>query len=596
MNQFSKNTASITKQRSNFYKHPTTITTLKAGDIVPIFVMDTIPGSTVKIDMSYILRMLTPAVPVMDLCYFDYYGFWISYENLSRKYKIIVDENGDQATFSEMCGENKTGYWVNDHTYKWRKEALMSIGSVNTTSSTGSTYTSIFGITPQSVLNYLGLPILSLQNTNAFKNEITGETLGSLPQNFKSSLQVNLKYPCTLDTIYNEWFRNENVKAPTKISQNKLQNSMQTDWGTQDGWTYNNTDTIANYPYKSNILGGYFESALPEPIKATSPVEFNLGGLAPVTATVPDLSLKWTNSSGTEYTTTQNLGTNVAVENTGKIGGDTQMVYTKIPGTEISGTADLSEATSITIEDLRKAIAIQHMEEKLARSGSRYIEFLQAFYGVHPSNRNLERPEYLGGQRDPVNISQVVSVAQTSESDIGELGAYSYTGNINKHFINKSFDEWGVLMIVCTIRTKNKYFEGIPREWSKENLEDLYIPELENIGDQAIYTKELDIFHNEDENTVFGYQERYGEYKNTYDTISGYATPDIDPILGLYNFQTRFEGQPYLNEEFETQQYDKVAKTLLESKTLSQFLLNVQWEIKETAPMKKYSIPGMDTI
>nr|WNN13236.1 MAG: major capsid protein [Microviridae sp.] len=368
--------------------------------------------------------------------------------------------------------------------------------------------------------------------------------------------------------IYNEWFRDEN-----------LIDSVYFDDG--DG-----TDDIANY----NLLKrckrhDYFTSALPWPQKGES-VDIPLGTYAPViTKPIADNGGKLYIDSSNGYT----VGTNGHYFTTASTLYEYKNLDAGLSATQM--VTDLSEATAATINSLRQAFQIQRMLERDARGGTRYTEILRSHFGVISPDSRLQRPEYIGGRSVPISINPVVQNSSTdSTTPQGNLAAFGVSG-ANTKVMSKSFTEHGYIIGLVNVRAALTYQQGLDRMWSRKTRYDFYWPSLAHLGEQAVLNKEIYAQGKPEDDDVFGYQERYAEYRYGKNEITGRFRSSYPQSLDVWHLAQKFESLPTLSKSFieENVPMDRVVAVPSEPDILFDSLINV----KAARPMPLYGVPGL---
>nr|DAG78125.1 MAG TPA: Major capsid protein [Microviridae sp.] len=524
--------------RSKWKKSWTHKTSFNNGYLVPFFFNpDVIPGSTHKVNTTMVVRMSTPENPIMDNLYLDVFYFAVPTWTQFDKFKALM-------------GENEDGAWT--QTTEYAKPTI--------------TNTSVYGA--NDLATYLGIP---QQTANC---EYAREGVNAYMM------------------IYNYWFRDQNLIAPIKID--KSETNLTTD-GT------NNKDIQHGFGLlKAAKFHDYFTSALPEPQKGT-PLTLPLGTSAPVVGNGTTLGLTngKTNFGLSSRTGQSDIGDYQSAY--GQPVGYNMLSGSSIPSsigvttdTTKSGLiADLTQATSVAFTTIRDIAAIQHILENDGRYGTRYKEMLHGHYGAIASDEALAQPEYLGGQRIPLNIETVLQTSSTNtDSPLGNTGAMSVTV-YNNHDFTKSFSKHTIIMGICVVRADHTYQQGIARKFKKLRRLEIYTPELAHITNQPIY--EYEIFANsETPNNIFGYKEAWAEVKYPVNIITGELSSLYAQSLDVWHFGDIYANAPVLSKEFIEEPTEFVDRTLLiSSEKHNQFIADILVEETVVAPIPLHCNPGL---
>lgn len=373
--------------------------------------------------------------------------------------------------------------------------------------------------------------------------------------------------------IYNQWFRDENLINCADVQ------------------TGNGPDLGVNYPLRRRgKRHDYFTSCLPWPQKGSA-ASIPLGTTAPVKASGTLSAPVFKNAAGTATSSLQSDATG-KITSIGGAFNNVNPLYWDTANGAIGLVADLSTATAATINSLRQAFQIQKLMERDARGGTRYTEILRAHFGVVSPDARLQRPEYLGGGTIPVSINPVT---QTSSTDAttpqGHMAAYGVAGGSGIGF-SKSFVEHGVILGLIEVRADLSYQQGLHKMWSRRSKYDFYWPAFAHLGEQAVLGKE--IYYANDagagDDTVFGYQERWAEYRYAPSRITGKFRSGVAGSLDVWHLAQNFVARPTLGQTF-IEDTPPVARVQAVN-TEPQFLFDSHFNIKCVRPMPTYSVPG----
>ena len=551
--------------RSHVYK-----TTFNSGKLIPIFVDEVLPGDTTRMSVNYFARLATPIKPIMDNIYLDWFFFFVP--------NRLVWEHWQNFCFEQEDPGDSTDY---------------VIPTVSATGNSGNAYIG-------SLWDYFGLPV----NTSG---NISG--ISALP--FRG-----------VYLIWNEWFRDENLQKSVKIQKgdaNEVLNSARS--SEQPSWVF--TSGISIVPGLACPPRGkrhdYFTSALPWTQKGPG-VSIGLAGTASIVDPSPTTGYLL-HSTGNQLVAVSAYGGDASSSGGRRISSGSGSIsfnryssssdYSAVGGfagntsdmitmsaQPASGFlandsyVDLDTSSIFTINSLRTAFQMQKFYERLARGGSRYTEVLRSFFGVVSPDARLQRPEFLGSFTKMVNVNPIAQTSATDNtSPQGNLSAYGVTA-AKFHGFTKSFVEHGYIIGFVCARADLTYQQGINKMWLRSTVYDFYWPTFAHLGEQAIELREIYAQGSEADTAVFGYQERYAEYRYKPSQITGkFRSSVTGGNLDVWHLSQFFNNAPTLNEEFIVE--NPPIERIIAVPSEPEFLLDIGFRYTTVRPMPMFGTPGL---
>ena len=560
-------------QRSTFDRSCSYKTSFCVGDIIPFFVDEVLPGDTFNISTAKVVRTQTMLTPIMDNMFLDTYYFFVPNRLVWKHWR-------------EFCGENRDGAWAPTVEY--------TIPTIESPSG---------GFAKGTLADYMGLP--------------TGIEWKATDPLAPSALPFR-----GYALICNEFFRDENLTDPLLIS---LDDANQHG---SNGGDYANDVANGGKPFRAARMHDYFSSCLPSAQKGNAvgiPIHVPgfPGGTFPVITGVNDnyasdksgypLISYLTPPVDAPHATLVNPSA-PSLQNLGYKGffrsvnanPDNNMQY--VTKQEYAGIVPANLQTTIppvgdgqdvdvtfTVNELRLAFAYQRFLESLARNGSRYTELLLGLFGVRSPDARLQRPEYLGGNRIPITVSEVTNNAQTAQDFLGDLGAKSNTGDVNHDFI-KSFTEHGYLFGLMVVRYDHSYSQGLQRFWTRKKFTDFYNPKFANLGETGVYQAEImaTAANIADPTKVFGFQEIWADYRYKPSMVTGEMRPGVQNSLAHWHLADYYKTVPTLSDGWIREDKSNVDRVLaVQSSVADQFWCDIYIKNECTRPMPMYSVPGL---
>lgn len=527
---------------------------------------EVLPGDTARVQLNGLIRMSTPIYPIMDNCYMDTYFFFVPARLLWEH-------------FENMFGENDTDYWAEDTEYS--------------------------------------TPKCTIGGTSGLANGSIGDYFG-LPTQIKNALEVNALPARAYCKIYNEWFRDENLEAPLMLGYKKTDDGGTTADASKVTANANalnqttNTNEATLYamkPARASKFHDYFTSCLPSPLKNAEPVTIPVVSNPNIEAYIDpehtqratrygvtaDSSLGWLYGEE-NYLMSSSEGLKAATgSNTKKWWAEGGSTGTQ----EIYLAADMKNAQATTINDLRQAIALQHIFEADARNGTRYREFLSGTWGVTSPDSRLQIPEYIGGQRIAINVNQVVQTSQTDTTTgqaLGNTAAYSLT-TCSKQMTDYAATEYGYIIGLAVVRVEHSYQQGLGTKWTRGGRFTYYDPRLAALGEQPVYNREIYADGSEKDSQIFGYQEAWADYRYKPSYVTGEMRSNYKTSLDAWHYADDYDELPKLSAEWIQEGRENIDRTIAVTSAVShQFLCDFWFNETWFREMPIYSIPGIERI
>lgn len=573
----------VNHARSSFDRSSGHTTSFNCGDLIPIYCDEVLPGDTVSMNTTSLVRLQTMLTPVFGNIYLDTYWFFVPNRLTWEHWK-------------EFMGENTQSAWIPQTEY--------TIPRLKFPTKSSDDHTKV------------GFPVGTLADYFGINPDLV------LPDD--SEVQVSALPFRAYALIWNDFFRDQNLQDPLHVPIGDSQSAATLA-------SLNGNPNYGGYPKKVAKFHDYFTSCLPAPQKGPAVGVPLTGGALPVfTGPFHNLTgnLAYDQPGVFKAAPMSGFGVNpttgtvqkgmVSVSNPGDSASTHPLAWNRadsmnkgdFPGYGLlpSGSFGFApsnlwakpvagSSASITINDLRLAVVTQMYYEALARGGSRYEEQIQQFFGVSNPDSRIQHPEYLGGRRLQINVHEVTNTAQSEKDFLGDIGAQSVTAGSNSDF-TKSFTEHGWLMGLAVVRYEHSYSQGLPRKFARSSKFDFYNPVFARIGEQPVYNYEIFSSVNSSNpvsnlSKVFGYQEAWASYRYNPNRVSGRIRPNVQDGFGHWTLDDYYSTLPTLSDGWISEDKGNLDRVLAVTSTLNNqvfgdFYFNTKW----TRVMPMYSVPG----
>lgn len=540
--RFSRNPAQINMDRSGISIDYKVYTTFDAGKLIPLKFREVLPGDSVVVDISEIVRGTTPIFPVMDNAWLDVYAFFVPNRLVWSHWKNFIGE-------SEVAGfDSNVEYFV--PTLSVPNDGFPEGGNAD----------------------YFGLP------TKA-------PNLG-----YVSALPLR-----ALRLIWNEYFRDENLQQPKLVNTGDFETDATLDELLPVAKFHDEFTSALPWPQKGDpvLL----------PMSGDAPIYFGDEADLPEEYINGKMIFRDANNDISDTTYYRFGGRSFVDGGLPKIEG-LEGQYDPSDGEGAEGNlivtnayADLSLVTGATINQLRQAFAIQRLLERDALGGTRYRELIKSHFATTVPDLTVQVPEYVGGHRQRIGMQQVVQTSSTdATSPQGNVSGLSVTTKAEKNQIVKSFSEHGMIIYCCCVRNDNTYQQGMENFWWKRSRYDFYWPELAHIGEQPIPNKAIYAYGTAEQNEeVFGYQEAWYDYRYCRNSVTGEFRSNSSRSLDAWHYADDYDSLPQLSDEWIRSSPSNIARTLAVSdeEQSDQFIAQFRFKENWRRVMPVNSIPGL---
>lgn len=605
------------------------LTTFNAGDIVPIYCREVLPSDTFSVDLDFVLRQSTLLYPTMGTMFADIYAFFVPNRIVNQSFKTVF-------------GENPNGSWyvapvtlapLVDSKYFVGSSVQIPVGSV----------ADYYGFPTQAPIlrevleacndlkfrGYIEIynqyfrdenyqPPVPYSKLNIYEGFFNSASGGQFSGSFSPASYSYNDYPdnsygagAVLQAIYgNMGTPGGMVGSNASVGVNKGENQQES---SRNVTTFN---ALAK-PFKANKLHDYFTSVLPSPQKSAG-VFIPLSGMLDVVTTGTDVSVPLDGSpygvtlkfscgssampaAGYYALAVQSTGISASTASLTSIGGASSLSPGVLNVLTPSNLHALGEGAQLSVDDVRMAFAVQQVYEQLARSGSRYREYVKGFFGLEVDDPFSDIPEYLGHIRRELSLYQTAQTSASVEggSPQGTLAGFGYT-QAQGHLFTKTFLEHGFVHVFCVVRHKNVYSTYLAPDNFRLDMLDFYQPALANISEQPVWLRHINPFVEEAMTTVFGYQEAWADYRFEPNMVSGYMRSGVPESLSSWTYADPYDelvdGAAFASFMLSNSQSVLDGTLAVSSEVSPQIRAQFTFRVTKDRPMPTYSVPGLDIV
>ena len=504
--------------------------TMNFGDLVPCFLQEVVPSDKFQVNFEAMVRLMPLLSPIIHRINVHVHFFFVPYRILWNDFEKFITGQNDELVFPQFQGNFS------------KFATVHPIGSLG---------------------DYLGLPSDRYEELSA--------SVANAPNVSQMPFRAYYK-------IWYDYYRDQNLQTgATADDPNETIAPYGGIVNVDDDGSYVNINMLRKRAWEKD----YFTSCLPSAQRGDA-VTFPLLGSAPVEGrpNLYDVDEDGYMSGGSAIGTGPDKG----------LAGEDYTYMHKVRMQNALGNTDplvanLDEAASTTVNDLRRSFALQRWLEKSMRMGERYAEQLLSRFGVKSSDARLQRPEFLGGGKLPVQIAEVVQSSQTDTTPQGTLTGKSLTGGRVNGF-TRFFEEHGIVLGIMSITPRTAYQQGIPRIFSKFDKFDYLEPMFAHIGEQEVTKKELFVGES-GQDDVFGYQERYAEYRFAFDSVHGTMRDSLD----FWHMGRKFSVLPSLSEDFIVIDNTTTNRPFPVEFTEDKIIVQTYADVKAIRPLPKFGTP-----